>query len=456
MKRNPLLGLTYFNSTMAEKTNLLKRTWLTGVIFIVLIFLFFIAPKIAGVVHATNEELEILKHLLLTLMAIMGVHLLERAFLWKEIANWNKDSLTTVLQDANALIKAADTCGLQTIYPSREEARKDVINDVRKAKKRIWLLGVGLSQKININHDLMDLIKAKIRNNGEFDVRILMLDALRSTAVFRTFLESKGEEVKSVIDVNLKDRKKPPIDNPYFHLTLYKDFQHGFSSFKSSPELKAVIRFYPNTPVCWLAVIDDTSYFQPYTFGRTVGSELTIGNLLPVFKFKSESDRSIFEVLEDHFNKLWLTSNTDLFHVGAIITDKERIIHDIFKNRSAWLKHIYGSLYHPSNRGVSDRRKYPRRPCRSDIQVKVEFSNAGEAEKPVTSDIVNFSREGIALNLRNEDLTEGCLVKLSVVAPELQSRAAEYFREELLGPTNGAFRVVHSSNDSFIGLAAQP
>lgn len=92
---------------MAEKTNLLKRTWLSGGIFLLLFGLFFFAPKIAGFIQASREQLEIVKHLLLTLMAIMGVHLLERAFLWKEIAEWNKDSLTTVLQESNALVKAA-------------------------------------------------------------------------------------------------------------------------------------------------------------------------------------------------------------------------------------------------------------------------------------------------------------------------------------------------------------
>ncbi len=442
---------------MAEKTKLFGRTWRTGVIFLILFFLFLITPKVAGSIHASEEQLEIVKHLLLTLMAIMGVHFLERAFLWKEITHWNKDSLTTVLQESNALIKAADACGLQSIYPSREEAKEDVIDAVRRAKKRIWLLGIGLSQKVNLNHDLMNIIKDKMRSNGEFEVRVLMLDALRSTAVFRTFLESRADDVKSILDTNLKDEKKPPIDNPYFHQQLYTDFQHGYSSFKLTLELRAVIRFYAHTPVCWLALADDTSYFQPYTFGRTAGSEqseLTIGNLVPVFKFKRESERRTFEVLEDHFNKLWLTSNTDLFHIGAIITDKERVIHDVFKNRSSWLKHIYGSLYHPSNRGGSDRRKYPRKRCRSDIQVKVEFKKGGATTESITSDIFNFSREGIALELRNEYVTEGAIVRLSV-APELQTRAAEYFREELLGPTEGWFRVVHSNNTSFIGLTAQ-
>lgn len=87
--------------------------------------------------------------------------------------------------------------------------------------------------------------------------------------------------------------------------------------------------------------------------------------------------------------------------------------------------------------------------------MKVEFNKAGEAAESITSDIVNFSREGIALDLRNEYLTEGSLVRLSV-APELQTRAAEYFRKELLGPTEGAFRVVHANDNAlFIGLAAQ-
>lgn len=443
---------------MAKKSSLFKRTWLTGTFFLTILLLFLIAPKVARIIHASEEELDLAKHLLLTLMAIMGVHLLERAFLWREITHWNQDSLTTVLQESNALVKAAETCGLQSIYPSREKAKSDVMDAVRTARERIWLLGIGLSQKINLNHHLISIIKDKLKDDNKFEVRILMLDALRSTAVFRSFLESPGVDVKSIIEVNLRDGNKPPIDNPYFHQQLYTDFQHGYSSLKSASELKASVRFYAHTPVCWLVVADDTAYFQPYSFGRAVGNEqieLTIGHLLPVFKFKRESDYRTFEILADHFNKLWLTSNTDLFHIGALITDKERIVHDIFKKRSERFKHVYGALYHPSNEAGTDRRKSPRKPCRSEIQVTVEFTDSGGKAESVTSNIVNFSREGIALELKNNGVTEYVPVRLSV-APELQTRAAEYFREELLGPTDGWFRVVHSNVDvSFIGLTAQ-
>jgi hypothetical protein len=443
---------------MDEKTSLFKRTWITGIIFLILVILLIITPKIAGGLHVSETNLEIIKHLLLTLMAIMGVHFLERAFLWKEIADWNKDSLTTVLQESNELVKEADVCGLKKVYPSREQAKNDVIDAVKNAKKRVWLSGIGLSQKINLHHNLTGILKEKISSASTFDIRILMLDALRSTAVFRTFLESSGSEVKTMLDSHLRDENNPPAESRYFYQPLYTDFHHGYSSLKSVPELKAAIRFYAHTPICWLIIADDVAFFQPYTFGRIAGSkqkDRTIGHLMPVFEFHRESDQPTFEILEDHFRKLWLTSNTDLFHIGAINKDRDRIVHKIFKNRAAWLKHVYTSLHHPNITDGIDRRTYPRKRCPSGIQVTVELTDGGNKTNLVAEEILNFSCGGIALELKNDFLTEGGLVKLTV-PEDLKTLAAEYFRHELLGPTEGCFRVVHSNaNGSLIGLAAQ-
>lgn len=61
------------------------------------------------------------------------------------------------------------------------------MHDIDKAQKRIWMLGIGLNVRINVKSIFSKLEQKK---NAGVDVRILMLDAFRSTAVFRTLLES--------------------------------------------------------------------------------------------------------------------------------------------------------------------------------------------------------------------------------------------------------------------------
>ena len=87
-----------------------------------------------------------------------------------------------------------------------------------------------------------------------------------------------------------------------------------------------------------MMIVDNTAHFQPYTFGRSVSqhsSNLCIGANMPVFKFQMQPNGRPFEILEDHFLKLWLTSNVDLFHIEARIADRNRIIKDIFDSQSS-------------------------------------------------------------------------------------------------------------------------
>jgi len=51
--------------------------------------------------------------------------------------------------------------------------------------------------------------------------------------------------------------------------------------------------------------------YQPYTFGVGLCSEL-IGDQLPIFEFRATDQAHTFEVLCDHFEKLWLTSDVDM------------------------------------------------------------------------------------------------------------------------------------------------
>ncbi|MCP4414598.1 MAG: hypothetical protein GY808_18745, partial [Gammaproteobacteria bacterium] len=85
---------------------------------------------------------------------------------------------------------------------------------------------------------------------------------------------------------------------------------------------------------------------------------------MPVFKFQKQLDVMTFEILKDHFLKMWVTSNIDLFHAETRNADRGRIVKDLFDLHSWWFKQVHGVLYKPKNNFVSatDLRKFPRLP----------------------------------------------------------------------------------------------
>jgi hypothetical protein len=436
---------------MNNEPRLFARTWRAGALLLALIILYFVAAKVIKYIPNLSEEAEIIKHLILTLIAVMGVHLLERAWLWRDIAEWNRSSLEGVLQSTDKLVESAAACGLEKVYSSRKEAKDEIIKAINGSKERIWLLGVCISQEIRLA-TLATKLTAKKSSKDNFQVRILLLDALRSTSVFRTFLESSAATVRKIIDTDRRSEKRLPPADPYFYQLLYTDFEHAFRTLKLIPELKESVRFYAHTPICWLAIIDDAAYFQPYTFGRTKSVENpkpTIGDMMPVFKFTEKTNTPAFEVLSDHFNKLWLTSDSDLFHIEARIADKGRIIRSIFKNRESWLRHVYGVLFQDGKPFGEERRRSVRKPCQSKPPIHLDASwMSGDSIRESKTHIVDFCREGMALQLEIESVPDvGSNVTVAINS-ELNSLASNHFKNELLSPTDGIFKVIYTRTDN--------
>ena len=244
-------------------------------------------------------------------------------------------------QEALNLFDSATTCGLKKIYNGRGKVTNDVRKDIDNATQRIWLLGVGLSEKLGLV-ELLPTLEQKIK---DVDVRILLLHALSIPALVRTFLEITPKAFQSII---ASIDRKPPSE-PYFEQQLYRSFRTTTSELNNHTIFNAAVRFYRHTPICWLVIVDDKAYFQPYTFGRGktyTPDNLTLGPLMPVFKFHAQpnTDNSTFDILEDHFNKLWITSNTDLLHLGAHMISRGDILRDLYSKHRAWFKLIFGEL----------------------------------------------------------------------------------------------------------------
>ena len=415
---------------------------------------------------------EIIKHLLLVFSAIMCVHIMEYAYLWWEIFGHirsilqetlqathqliddNRNSIEKSLQTSNQLIGTASACGLTNIYSSRKDVKGDIYNAIENAEKRVWLLGITLSENVHLD-ELLPTLNEKI--TGGIDVKLLLLDALQDSAVFRTLLESAAYEAVKIINTN---RTNPQSTDPFFHQKLYSDFTHACDILQSYPNVGATVRFYTHAPTCWMMIVDNTAHFQPETFGQSPikhPSNLCIDANMPVFKFQMQPNGKPFERLEDHFLKLWLTSNVDLFHIEARIADRNRIIKDIFDSQSSWFKHIFEVLHAPNGNMpfTIDRRKFPRQTWewnQPPLNVCLQ-----DRKTIIRATICNCSREGISLKLEatNLPLNEGQIVTLEGTSPK-EPLVANFIVDHFLEKKRFMVRQIANGSLPIIGLQAVP
>jgi hypothetical protein len=283
---------------------------------------------------------------------------------------WKKDK---------PLVEAGEKYGLEDIYSSRDELQLEILNKVREAKKRIWLLAITFSQGVRAEDELLGVIRDKVRKGVE--VRILATNAIRSLAVFRTLLEISSRDVKPMLQGG--DGFKHYFDHR-FYLKFRQLLIHLDQYFRN---YQKIVRFYPHGPSCWLFRVDDDLYYQPYVLGRIDASDfennndqeeaLTIGELMPVFKFV-DPDKKPFQALLNHFDKLWSTSDVDMFHMGARVANKEFRLKRIFKERGLWFEHVVEALRVPQ-----DRRAYPRKLYRKDPSYEVA---AGQGNAQATDE----------------------------------------------------------------------
>lgn len=384
-------------------------------------------------------------------------------------------------EDTATLFESANACGLKRIFYSRgdDNLRKSIEADIRQASERVWLSGVGLDEVINLA-SLLPLIKDKIEATEggneatrEFDVKLLLLDALRSPALFRTFLEIRDDEFKAIINTNREPTGH--ADDPYFQKTLYQTFYTRYTDLSNRREFWPAVRFYGHTPLCWLVIIDQNVYFQPYTFGRGEtgnSGNPRIGHHMPVFKFQIQDEASTktFSILSDHFKKLWSTSDTDLFHLGLRIFNRGRILRHIFKTRGKWFQYVYDVLYKSGadrrdaderphgdaaahdvkHKPGDDRRKYPRKPCQSvkPPLMRIEWKQDGAATQRAEGHIINFSRVAMLLELAaaKPGFAVGDTVTLKAQSSD-PDPATQHVVEAFLTPCNNTFTVISMGED---------
>ena len=413
---------------MSEKPRPFARMSMVCLLFLITVSLYVLLPRY------WHDIPETVKHLFLVLSALMCIHIIEYAFFWWEIFGHMKSIFTETLYPTNKLINdnraliekslcssnqligTAAVCGLTDIYYSRKDTKEHIYNAVKNAERRLWLLGIAHSEIVQLD-DLLSSLDEKIICG--LDVRILLLDALQDTAVFRTLLESTASEATKIINT---DRTRIKPSDPFFHQRVYSDFVHACNRLRSFPNVESNVRFYTHTPNCWLMIVDNTVHFQPYTFGRSPGqnvSNLCIGDNMPVFKFQKQLDVMTFDILKDHFLKMWVTSNIDLFHADTRNADRGRIVKDLFDLHSWWFKQVHGVLYKPKGNFVetTDLRKFPRRPWRWD-QPSLDLYPEDCKKTTTITTIRDYSRSSLTLQIEDiSGLSNGQIVCLQGTSP---------------------------------------
>lgn len=307
-----------------------------------------------------------------------------------------------------AIVNPSLALGLDRVYASRnDEVLHDLSEDIAAARRRVWLLGVGLHDKFDITDKKnIDLLRQKIAENPEFDVKILLLDGFRSPAIFRALLESDAATSRAIVKAS---RKLPKPGHPYLSHGVFKNFESAYEALARHPEFETSVRFYGHTPSCWLAVVDDTAYFQPYTFGD-ISPDLGVGFQMPVMRWQGRTTTHV--VLEDHYNKLWLTSDTDLFLSGTRLKAQPETLWTTFKRREGsgvkgreddsgkWFEHVHGVLHKKEAPGF-DRRSHLRLPCSSmRLEATITWTDEkGHVAEETKAKVLDFSLEGVQLKL---------------------------------------------------------
>jgi hypothetical protein len=323
-----------------------------------------------------------IQHVLLALSAVYLVHL-------------SAEFLTTrrllILLDEGSLLKACDIHGITAIYESRAEVWKQLAEGpwslLAERPSKVWAIGISLSADFHLERFLVELIKRKPK-----ETRILLLDALTSTAVFRDCLESSRKDVLDGIAKKDKHR--------YFAHNVYEQFRKSLNLFVGQTRFKQFensVRFYRHTPVCWMVRVDDVLFFQPYTFGssRQYDEARTIGCDMPIFRIDRKQSDKAFHILADHFNKLWSTSDGSVHSTDDRDNCKDEIVSSIFAQRGDWLRSVCDALYETKLvDGMRQDRRTEARGLGTDMCGRFAFHCNGVA---VDGGVADYTHASIAL-----------------------------------------------------------
>jgi hypothetical protein len=300
------------------------------------------------------------RHALEGLAIVLVIHVLHSLLLAGDIEKQTEFFLNRALNRTSELTQQANSAGLEKIARSRLDLTDEIKEGIPKAREEVFVLGITLSHGLQLRSLLPTL--AQHAAKGEVDVRVLMLDPLRSTSVSRDILEAP-KDAGAFLDV--KDRSRRVRE--FFKMSHFKDFEAEFAAAdqKDYRVLRQSIRFYRDAPTAWLVLIDDRVYYQPYAFANeaNVASGERIVEPLPVLCFRRDThaDRPCFDGIRTYFLKIWESSTVDMFHMSHRLADKDRILERVLDERENLMRDVLGAVqYSTKLSGATTQSRRPR------------------------------------------------------------------------------------------------
>jgi hypothetical protein len=350
---------------------------------------------------------EAVKRMAEAALLVFLVHAVERELFWKDLGGMVQEQMVKVSARFNELIDNASSLGMTFVYRNRAEAVDDILGKdgvpgaIDEAQDRIWLLGIAFSEGVKLER-LRERLKCKLHDNPRFDLRIMLLDSLRSPAVFRSFLESSPQTRTTIL--NCRRPASVAVD-PLFNQPLHNQISQAFHHCEDDG-LREKVRFNGHDPLCWLVIADGTAFYEPYTFGAPENRQAScIGPCFPAFKFEECGEEGTFRILEDHFKKLWATSDVGHFLFGLRLANSERLADRIFQRRGDWLRKVARGLAVLEGRERELRREARLR-CQNDLALQsgptLMLQVRGFANSPrLGATLIDVSENGLRLRLND-------------------------------------------------------
>jgi len=245
---------------------------------------------------------ELYEHILLTLTAVMGVHVLDRLFLIRDTEDALESLMQRVVQPIQSL-DAMSRCGVVQIYASRSEAMASIRRDLEDpGNSKIRLIGISLNDFVGMGagQEAWEAVEAFVRGArriGEqsrgLDIRVLLIDPRSFGARLRSEAEARAPGA-------------PPqrlLQDVHYTADYLRNLAAAASPATTGVTIEC--RLYRTPPIFFLCLVDSACYVQQYHFWSSRDDRVPV----PTLKFCKEAVpagvHTYHQEMEDHFDWVW-------------------------------------------------------------------------------------------------------------------------------------------------------
>jgi hypothetical protein len=234
-------------------------------------------------------------------------------------AIWDTDSVSCeelLTHEAIGTDQGIGESGILNIYTSRESAEARIKWLISRARNRVWIQGVSLSNHLSppLEKDMLGLLQAR-----SVDTRILILDPDSDQAVRKSYRDYLLDQDGIAVDYEeyARDTRLHRASQ------LYGRLRHSAQRFESM-SAKAVagnfqVRQYACAPTSYILIADDHALVEQFHYGKPVDAEgsiqaqLQLAREMPLIEygrpgsdlFPPQAWLDPLAVIEDHFSQVF-------------------------------------------------------------------------------------------------------------------------------------------------------